>query len=65
VSSSLLIEVIMGWPGMGSLLLESIFSRDVHVVIAATLVSALFLITGNLIADLLLYATDPRIRVEG
>jgi peptide/nickel transport system permease protein len=64
VSSSLLVEVIMGWPGLGSLLLESIFSRDVHVVIGATLVSALFLITGNLIADLLLYATDPRIRVE-
>lgn len=64
LSSSLLVEVIMGWPGMGSLLLESIFSRDVHVVIGATLVSALFLITGNLIADLLLYAADPRIRIE-
>ena len=64
LSSSLLVEVIMGWPGLGSLLLESIFSRDVHVVIGATLVSALFLITGNAISDLLLYAADPRLRVE-
>jgi peptide/nickel transport system permease protein len=64
LSSSLLVEVIMGWPGLGSLVLESIFSRDVHVVIGATLVSALLLITGNLIADLLLYAADPRLRVE-
>lgn len=64
LSSSLLIEVVMGWPGLGPLLLESIFSRDVHVVIGATLTSALFLITGNLVADLLLYAADPRIRLE-
>lgn len=64
LSSSLLVEVIMGWPGLGSLLLESIFSRDVYVVIGATLVSALFLITGNLIADLLLYAADPRLRFD-
>jgi len=64
LSSSLLVEVIMGWPGLGSLLLESIFSRDVHVVIGATLVSALFLITGNLISDLLLYVADPRLRVK-
>jgi peptide/nickel transport system permease protein len=64
LSSSLLVEVIMGWPGLGSLLLESIFSRDVHVVIGATLVSALFVITGNLLADVLLYAADPRLRVE-
>jgi peptide/nickel transport system permease protein len=64
LSSSLLVEVIMGWPGLGPLLLEAIFSRDVHVVIGATMLSALFLIAGNLIADLLLYAIDPRIRWE-
>ncbi|MBV8906157.1 MAG: ABC transporter permease [Acidobacteriia bacterium] len=64
LSSSLLIEVIMGWPGLGPMLLEAIFSRDIHVVIGATLASALFLIAGNLIADLLLYAADPRIRQE-
>jgi peptide/nickel transport system permease protein len=64
LSSSLLVEVIMGWPGLGPLLLESIFARDVHVVIGATLLSALFLVTGNLMADVLLYALDPRIRWE-
>ncbi|MBV9507285.1 MAG: ABC transporter permease [Acidobacteriia bacterium] len=64
LSSSLLVEVIMGWPGLGPLLLESIFSRDVHVVIGTTVLSALFLIAGNLVADLLLYAVDPRIRWE-
>ncbi|MBV9742610.1 MAG: ABC transporter permease [Acidobacteriia bacterium] len=64
LSSSLLIEVIMGWPGLGPMLLEAIFSRDIQVVIGATLASALFLIAGNLIADFLIYAVDPRIRQE-
>ena len=64
LSASLLVEVIMGWPGLGPLLLEAIFSRDIYVVIGTTLLSALFLVTGNLIADLLLYAVDPRIRRE-
>jgi peptide/nickel transport system permease protein len=64
LSSSLLVEVIMGWPGLGPLLLEAIFSRDVHVVIGATMMSALFLVVGNFLADLLLYAVDPRIRWE-
>jgi peptide/nickel transport system permease protein len=62
LSSSLLVEMIMGWPGLGPLLLEAIFSRDIYVVMGATITSALFLITGNLIADLLLLAIDPRVR---
>jgi peptide/nickel transport system permease protein len=64
VSASLLVEVVMGWPGVGPLLLEAIFSRDIHVVIGATMFSALFLVAGSLLADLLLYAADPRIRLE-
>jgi peptide/nickel transport system permease protein len=62
LSGSLLVEVVLGWPGMGPLFLEAILARDLHVVVAATLCSCLFLIAGNLAADLLLYAADPRIR---
>ncbi len=64
VSGSLLVEVVMSWPGIGPLLLESILARDVHVVIAIVLFSTLILLLGNLLADLLLYAFDPRIRTE-
>ena len=64
LSASLLIEVILGWPGLGPLLLEAILGRDVHVVIGAVLISTILLILGNLTADLLLYAADPRIRTE-
>lgn len=64
-SSSLIIEVTLSWPGLGPLLLESILARDVSVVLAAVLISSALLLFGNLAADLLLYATDPRIRTEG
>ncbi len=64
LSGSLLIEVVMSWPGLGPLLLQAILERDVYVVVAAVLLSALFLVAGNFIADVLLYVADPRIRVE-
>jgi peptide/nickel transport system permease protein len=65
LSTSLLVEVIMGWPGLGPLVIEAVFSRDIHIVISATVLSALFLLAGNLISDVLLYAADPRIRKAG
>jgi peptide/nickel transport system permease protein len=64
LSGSLLIEVVMSWPGMGPLLLEAILARDLYVVIGGILFSTLFLVGGNLFADLLLYWADPRIRAE-
>jgi peptide/nickel transport system permease protein len=64
LSGSLLVEVIMSWPGLGPLLVEAILSRDLYVVIGGVLLSTLFLVIGNLIADLLLYWADPRIRRE-
>jgi len=62
VSGSLLIEVICGWPGLGPLILEATLSRDLYLVIGGIMLSALFMVGGNLIADLMLLAADPRIR---
>ena len=64
LSASLLVEVVMSWPGLGPFLLEAILGRDLYVVIGGVLLSTLFLVVGNFVADLLLYWTDPRIRVE-
>ncbi len=64
LSGSVLVEVIMSWPGLGPLLLEAILARDIHLVLAPVMVSTLLLVLGNLLADLLLYALDPRIRAE-
>jgi peptide/nickel transport system permease protein len=62
LSSSLVIEVVLGWPGLGPLVLESLLARDTYVVMAVVMLSSVFLVMGNLIADLLLYSSDPRIR---
>jgi peptide/nickel transport system permease protein len=63
LSGSLLVEVVMSWPGLGPFLLEAILARDLYVVIGGVLLSTLFLVAGNFVADLLLYWVDPRIRV--
>jgi peptide/nickel transport system permease protein len=62
LSGSLLVEIIMSWPGIGPLLLEAILARDLYVVIGGVLFSTVFLVAGNFLADMLLYWADPRIR---
>jgi peptide/nickel transport system permease protein len=62
LSGSLVLEVIFSWPGLGPLMLEAVSARDLHVVTAVVVLSCIFLIVGNLVADLLLLAADPRLR---
>jgi len=64
LSGSLLVETMMSWPGIGPLLLESVFSRDLFVVLGAVMLAAIFPLAGNLLADVLLYVFDPRVRME-
>ena len=64
LSMSLLVEIVMSWPGLGPLLLEAILARDFHLVLGLVLASTVLLLAGNVFADLLLLAADPRIRTE-
>src|SRR3989442_948279 len=64
LSTSLVVEAVMSWPGLGPLLLEAIAARDLHLVIGAVMCSTLFLLAGNLVADALLYLSDPRVRAD-
>jgi peptide/nickel transport system permease protein len=64
LSASLLVEVVTGWPGLGPLLLEASMSRDLYVVIGVVMASTLFMVLGNLLADMLLVMVDPRVRTE-
>jgi peptide/nickel transport system permease protein len=65
LSGSLLVEIVTSWPGLGPTLLQAILARDLYVVAGGVLISTLFLVGGNFIADVLLYWADPRIRREG
>jgi ABC-type dipeptide/oligopeptide/nickel transport system permease component len=61
LGGAVLTESVFGWPGMGLLLVDSIFSRDYAMVQGIVLVfSALFILT-NLVVDLFYAVIDPRI----
>ena len=62
LSASLLIEVVMSWPGLGPMLVDALLAKDVHVVLSASMLASTLLVIGNLAADLTLYVVDPRIR---
>jgi peptide/nickel transport system permease protein len=64
LSGSLLVEVVTGWPGLGPLLLEATMSRDLYVVVGVMMSSTVFLILGNFLADVMLVAADPRVRMQ-
>ena len=64
MSSSLLVEAIFSWPGLGQLTLEALLRRDFQLITDATVVAAAFLVFGNFVSDVLLYVTDPRIRAD-
>lgn len=59
-----LVENVMAWPGLGSLILEAVLSRDIYVVMGSFVMSAFLLQLGNLVGDLLLASADPRIKFE-
>jgi len=65
LSGSMLVEAVFGWPGLGPLMLEATLSRDLYLVIGGIMFSSLFTLGGGLIADIMLLASDPRIRREG
>ena len=62
LAGSVFVETVFGWPGVGRLMVSSIFARDYPVVIGATVVYAAMVILANLAADLALPLVDPRRR---
>jgi len=60
-----IIEQIFQWPGMGRLAIEAILSRDYPVLMGLTLCTAVMVLLGNLLADVLYGVADPRIRLSG
>ena len=61
-SGAVFIEAIFAWPGVGRVLVEAVQARDYPVVMAATAVSAVLVVLGNLLAELLTAWADPRLR---
>lgn len=64
LGGALVTETVFTWPGMGRLFLDSIEYRDYPVVMGLLLFSAILVITGNLVADILHTLADPRVRLR-
>ncbi len=61
-SGTVFVEVIFAWPGMGREIVGAVAGRDYPVVMASTAIFAILVVAGNLCADLLHAALDPRVR---
>lgn len=62
LSGAALTEYVFQYPGLGRLILEAVLKSDINLVMASLMIGAIMLVLGNLIADILLILTDPRIR---
>lgn len=62
LSSAVIAEGVSGWPGLGHLLLQSIQQRDMHVILGATLLATMLLLTATFVTDIVLRVVDPRIQ---
>ncbi|HEY7765648.1 MAG TPA: ABC transporter permease [Aestuariivirgaceae bacterium] len=64
MSGVVVVENVFGWPGVGQLMWQAIQSLDIPVIMGVTTVAAVFIVLGNLTADLLAPLIDPRIRLR-
>ncbi|MNL66051.1 Dipeptide transport system permease protein DppB [compost metagenome] len=64
LSGFALVENVVSWPGLGQLMLQAMVGMDMTLSMAGLMIGATMLLVGNLLADLLLAAVDPRIKLE-
>jgi len=63
LSGAALTEYVFQYPGLGKLILEAVLQSDINLVMASLMIGAVMLVVGNMIADILLKLTDPRVGV--
>lgn len=63
IGGSVIIESIFSWPGMGRMAYEAILARDYPVILTVNFVSAMLVLAGTFISDILYIIADPRIRM--
>ena len=64
MSGIVVVESVFGWPGIGQLAWQAIQRIDIPIIMGVTLVSAVAIVLGNLLADLIAPLIDPRIRLR-
>jgi peptide/nickel transport system permease protein len=64
MSGIVVVESVFSWPGIGQLAWQAIQRVDIPIIMGVTLVSAVAIVLGNLLADLIAPLIDPRIKVR-
>ena len=64
MSGVVVVENVFGWPGIGQLMWQAIQSLDIPIIMGVTIVAAIFIVLGNLIADMIAPLVDPRIQLR-
>jgi peptide/nickel transport system permease protein len=65
VAFSTITETVFAWPGMGKLLIDSVYQLDRPVVVAYVLLATLLFVAVNFLVDVLYAALDPRVKLSG
>jgi peptide/nickel transport system permease protein len=65
LGGAVVVETVFAWPGMGSLMVESIGARDYPTVLAINFAGACLVVAGNLLADIAVSRVDPRTPPSG
>lgn len=61
---AIIIETIFNWPGMGTLYMDGVVTRDYPLIMSMVLISAVVIVVSNLLTDLTYALVDPRVRYE-
>jgi peptide/nickel transport system permease protein len=64
MSGIVVVESVFGWPGIGQLAWQAIQRVDIPIIMGVTLISAIAIVIGNLIADLVAPFVDPRVKIR-
>lgn len=62
MSGSVIVETVMGWPGLGQLTVSAVETRDTPLLLGVTLAAAVAVMAGNLAGDILQRLNNPRLR---
>ena len=65
IAFSTVTETVFAWPGMGKLIIDSIYNLDRPVVVAYLMIIVVIFVMLNLIVDILYSVLDPRVRIKG
>jgi len=64
IGGAVIVEQVFSWPGLGQLTMSAIMSRDYPVIMGVSLLSAVMVVVGNLVTDILYAVVDPTIQLK-